>query len=304
MGDLFSLFSNNILPIFLAAGAGFFVAKYLGVSARAVSRIAFYIFSPCLIFVLLTSGQLNGNDIKHMAFFAAASILIMGLITALIARLLGFQRSTMVALLITVMFANAGNYGLSLTQFAFGDSAVAHASIFFVTSAFLVYTLGVVLASWGHSDLKTALVGVFKVPVIYAVLLALVYNWLEWQLPLPIDRTVSLLSEAAIPVMIVLLGIQLYNASISRDIFKVGLSNFLRLVASPILAIGLASIFHLQGVAYQAGVIESAVPTAVLTTVLATEYDLDPAFVTTTVVTSTLLSPLTLTPLLAFLGAQ
>jgi len=303
LSDLFHLFSNNILPIFLAAAAGFLVAKYLGVSARAVSRIAFYIFSPCLVFVLLTSGQLDGDDITQMAAFAAVSILIMGAITALIARLLRFERSIMMALIITVMFANAGNFGLSLTLFAFGEGAVAYASIYFVTSAFLVYTLGVVLASWGHSDIKTALIGVFKVPVIYAVVFAVLYNWLDWQLPLPVERTVTLLSEAAIPVMIVLLGIQLYNAKISKEYFKVGLSNFLRLVASPILAIGLASLFHLEGAAYQAGVIESAVPTAVLTTVLATEYDLAPAFVTTTVVISTLLSPLTLTPLLAYLGA-
>ena len=303
MSDLFYLFSNNILPIFLAAAAGFLVAKYLGVSARAVSRVAFYIFSPCLIFILLTSGNLNGDDITQMAAFAAVSIVLMGLITVLIARLLRFERSIMVALLITVMFANAGNFGLSLNLFAFGEQAVAHASIYFVTSAFLVYTLGVVLASWGHSDFKTALLGVLKVPVIYAVIFALIYNWLDWQLPLPVERSVTLLSEAAIPVMIVLLGIQLYNSKISTDIFKVGLSNILRLVVSPILAIGLASLFHLQGAAYQAGVIESAVPTAVLTTVLATEYDLDPAFVTTAVVTSTLLSPLTLTPLLSFLGA-
>jgi len=303
LSDLFFLFSNNILPIFLAAASGFLVAKYLGVSARAVSRIAFYIFSPCLIFVLLTSGPLDGDDITQMAAFAAVSILIMGLITALIARLLRFERSIMVALIITVMFANTGNFGLSLNLFAFGESTVAYASIYFVTSAFLVYTVGVVLASWGHSDIKTALIGVFKVPVIYAVVFALIYNWLNWQLPLPVERTVSLLSEAAIPVMIVLLGIQLYNAKISREYFKVGLSNFLRLVASPILAIGLASLFHLKGAAYQAGIIESAVPTAVLTTVLATEYDLNPAFVTTTVVISTLLSPLTLTPLLSFLGA-
>lgn len=303
MSDLFYLFSNNILPIFIAAGAGFLVARYLGVSARAVSRIAFYIFSPCLVFVLLTNGQLDGDDITQMAIFAAVSILLMGLITALIARLLRLERSLTVAMLITVMFANAGNYGLSLTLFAYGENAVAHASIYFVTSAFLVYTLGVVLASWGHSDLKTALMGVFKVPVIYAVIFALIYNWLDWQLPLPIDRTVNLLSEAAIPVMIVLLGIQLYNAKISRDLFNVGLSNVLRLVVSPALALALAGLFSLEGSAYKAGVIESAVPTAVLTTVLATEYDLDAAFVTTTVVTSTLLSPLTLTPLLAFLGA-
>ncbi len=303
MRDLFVLFINNLLPIFLAAGAGFLVARYLGVSTRAVSRIVFYIFSPCLIFTLLTSGQLHGDDIMQMVAYASASILSLGVITALIAYALRFERRIMVALLLTVMFGNAGNFGLSLNLFAFGESALAYASIYFVTSATLIYTLGVVLASWGKSNPRTALIGVLKVPVIYAVIFALIFNWLNWELPLPIDRTVSLLSDAAIPVMIVLLGIQLYNSKLSKDTLAVGLSNFLRLVASPILAIGLATLFNLQGSAYQAGVLEAAVPTAVLTAVLATEYNIEPAFVTTAVVTSTLLSPLTVTPLLAFLGA-
>ena len=303
MSDLFVLFVNNLLPILLAAGAGFFVARYLGVTPRSVSRIVFYIFSPCLIFTLLTSGRLNGNDITQMVFFTVASVLVMGVITAIIAFALRLKRSVIVALLLTVMFGNAGNFGLSLNLFAFGEDAVAYAAIFFATSAILVYTLGVVLASWGKTNLRSAFVGVFKFPVVYAVIFALIFNIFDWQLPLPLDRTISILSDAAIPVMIVLLGIQLYNSKLSNDIFPVGLSNLLRLVISPLLAIGLAALFRLEGTAYQAGVLESAVPTAVLTTVLATEFDIEPALVTTAVVTSTLLSPLTITPLLAFLGA-
>ncbi len=303
MNDLFVLFINNLLPIFLAASAGFLVARYLGVTPRSVSRIVFYIFSPCLVFTLLTSGQLNGDDITLMVAFTIASILIMGLLTGIIAYVLRFKRSVMVALLLTVMFGNAGNFGLSLNLFAFGEDALAYASIYFATSAFLVYTLGVTIASWGKTNLRTALKGVFKVPVIYAVFSALIFNYFDWHLPLPIDRTVSLLSNAAIPVMIVLLGIQLYNSKLSKETFPVGLSNLFRLVVSPILAIGLALVFRLEGSAYQAGVLESAVPTAVLVTVLATEFDIEPALITTAVVTSTLLSPLTVTPLLAFLGA-
>jgi len=56
-------------------------------------------------------------------------------------------------------------------------------------------------------------------------------------------------------------------------------------------------------VALQAGVVEAATPTAVLSTVLATEFNTEPTFVTTVVFTTTVLSPLTLTPLLAYLGA-
>jgi hypothetical protein len=62
-------------------------------------------------------------------------------------------------------------------------------------------------------------------------------------------------------------------------------------------------IFGLTGTAYQAGVAQSSMPTAVVMTILATEYDVEPSFVSSAVFTSTLLSPLTVTPLLAYLGA-
>ena len=303
MIDLLILFSNNLLPIFLASGAGLLAAKYLGVNPRSVSKIAFYIFSPCLVFNLLSSDHLNGDDIAQMAVFAVLIVLIMGAITALIGYVLRFERSIIIALMLTVMFGNVGNFGLPLNLFAFGEEALVYASVYFITSAILVYTVGVVLASWGKSNFKSSMLDILKVPVVYAVILALVFRVFDWSLPLPIDRTVSVLSDAAIPVLMGLFGIQLYHAKWSKSTFSLGLSNFLRLVAFPALAIGLGLLFQLEGPAYQAAVIESAVPTAVLVTVLATEYNIQPAFITTAVFTSTLLSPLTITPLLAILGA-
>lgn len=303
MNGLLILFSNNILPIFLAAGAGLIVARFLGVNPKPISQVAFYIFSPCLIFDLLTSNQLHGGDITQMVGFTIVLLLILGVITALTGLLVGLERGILVALILTVMFGNAGNFGLSLNLFAFGESALAYASLFFVTTAILLYTVGVVLASWGKSSFRSALLGMFKVPAIYAVMLALVFIKFDLNLPLPVDRTVSILSDAAIPVMMILMGIQLYNSKWSKRTSILGLSNFLRLVVSPALAIGIGLLFHLEGAAYQAGVTEAAVPTAVLMTVLATEYNIEPAFMTTAVFTSTLLSPLTITPLLAFLGA-
>jgi predicted permease len=81
------------------------------------------------------------------------------------------------------------------------------------------------------------------------------------------------------------------------------LTNGLRLIASPLIAIALSALFGFYGSARQAAILEAAMPTAVTTTVLATEYDLEPGFVTSVVLTTTLLSPFTLTPLLSFLGA-
>lgn len=303
MNNLLILFSNNILPIFLAAGCGYLISRFLKVPPKPISQVTFYIFSPCLIFSLLTKSQLGGDDIARMVAFTVILMTGLGLIAWLVGRTLRFDRLLLVAVVLTTMFANSGNYGLSLTLFAFGEDALAHASLFFVTQAILVQTVGVVIVSLGSLSLKQAIISVFKVPGLYAVTLALVVNYMNWQLPLFADRTISLLGDAAIPVLMVLMGIQLGYSSINGNPRALVTSNVLRLIISPALAIGLSVVFGLTGVARQAGIIEAAMPTAVLTTVLATQYNVKPSFVSTVVFTTTLLSPFTVTPLLAYLGA-
>jgi predicted permease len=73
------------------------------------------------------------------------------------------------------------------------------------------------------------------------------------------------------------------------------------LVAAPLVALGLTSLLHVSGAARQAVVVLSSMPVAVATTILALEFDTSPDFVTGAVFLSTLLSPLTLAPLIAYL---
>ncbi|UCH60484.1 MAG: AEC family transporter [Anaerolineales bacterium] len=303
MNALLPIFANNILPIFLAAAGGFLLSKFLNVSPRPISQVAFYLFSPCLIFNLITGSQLGNDAILRMVGFAVAVILTLGGLAWLIGKTLQLERHLLIAVIITTMFSNAGNYGLSLNLFAFGEGALAHASLYFVTMSVLVYTVGVFVSSLGSSGIKKSLLGLFRVPAVYALFLALLFNALEWDLPLPLDRSVTLLGNAAIPTLMVLLGLQLGHAQWQGQVKALGLANLLRLVVSPGIALLFSFIFKLTGSALQAGVVESAMPTAVVVTVLATEFDIEPSFVTTVVFTSTLFSPITVTPLLAYLGA-
>ena len=146
--------------------------------------------------------------------------------------------------------------------------------------------------------------GLLKIPVVYVVPLALIFMALDWELPLPLSRSVELLGDAAIPGMLLVLGLQLQKIQLARnDVRALLLATGMRLLGGLGVGLLLAPLFGLGGMAYNAGVLESSMPTAVLATILATEYDAEPAFVTTAVFTTTLLSPLTLTPLLLVLGA-
>ncbi len=303
MNNLLPLFSYNILPIFLVASAGFLLSRSIEIDPRSVSRVIFYLFSPCLVFQLLTESQLDGGEAISIAAFAVAITVLSGIITWLVARALKFDRHLMAAMLLTTMFTNAGNFGLSLVAFAFGKDALAYASIFFITSATMIYTIGVMVASMGKTDFKRALLSLLRLPTLYALMLALLFNNTGWALPVPLGRSVELLGRAAIPGMLVLLGMQLQQSTMTQYKLALGLATVIRLVISPLIGLGLSPLLGLQGAAHQASMIEGSMPTAVMTTVLATEFDVHPAFVTTTVTITTLLSPLTLTPILAILGS-
>lgn len=80
------------------------------------------------------------------------------------------------------------------------------------------------------------------------------------------------------------------------------LSVVLKLLIAPLLALSLTALLGMSGPVRQGCVTEASMPTMVSSTVLATEYQLDSKLVTAIVFISTLLSPLTLTPLLVFLG--
>src|SRR5688572_32277102 len=161
---LVSTFANNILPIILLSGAGFALGKLLQIDPRSLGRVVFYVFSPVLIFDLLIQNQLKMSEAAVVIAYAFSFILMMGVLTLIIGYFLKLERPALISILITTMFANTGNYGLPLVSFAFGEQALAYAGIYFVTTTFLFYTLGVLLASLGHMNIKDATLGLFRIP--------------------------------------------------------------------------------------------------------------------------------------------
>jgi len=300
---LLSTFVNNILPIILLGSAGFVLGKVMHVDARALGRVVFYIFSPVLIFDLMIKNPLKLSEAASLIIFSITVILIVGVITYLLGKLLKVERPALIAIVITSMFANTGNYGLPLVTFAFGAGALPYAGIYFVMTTLLFYSLGVVIASLGHMDFKSALLGLFKVPTLYAVILALIVHATHFELPLSLQRAVDLASGGTIPAMLVLLGLQMTQVEFSKNMRALQLSVVMRLLVAPVLALLITALFGIQGAARQGAMTQASMPSMVSTTVLATEYHLDSKLVAEVIFVSTLLSPLTLTPLLVFLGS-
>lgn len=301
MAVLISIFASDILPIFLVAGAGFLLARRLGTSVKTLAQVVFYALIPCFVFKLLVTSKMTGPQVGRMALLAVLVVGAMGLAARLAAVPLRLSRAEISAFLLVVMFSNGGNYGLPVVLFAFGGDALSHGTVFFVTSSMLTYTVGVFLAAAGRRNARRAVLGIMKVPAIYGLATALLVLSSGISVPAALMRPIGLLSDAALPAMILVLGMQFERATLPKRPCVVAAAVALSLVVAPFVALGLTSILGLSGVARQAGVILASMPTAVVTTILAVEFDVEPAFVTNTVFITTLLSPLTLTPLIAYL---
>ena len=299
--ELLAIFVQNILPIFIVAGIGFLVVRYLGADVRTLSRVTLYVLTPCLIFNVLVTSDVSADEFGRLTLFALGTILGIGLIAWLVTRALRLDRVMTSAFIVVVMFSNGGNYGLPLTLFVFGQEALARAAIYFVVSVVLTYTIGIFLASSGRRSVGEALLSVLRIPNIYAAAAAIVVILTGVATPSFLMRPIKLLGDAAIPVMILVLGMQLERSVKPAVLRLAGLAVGLRLVVSALLALLLAQVLGLGGAARQAGVLQSAMPVAVITTILAVEFEVEPAFVTSVVFLSTILSPLTLTPLIALL---
>jgi predicted permease len=297
------LFAENLLPVFLAAGAGYVVAWRWKVDPRPMARVAFNVFAPCLVLQAIVDSDLPGADLLRMAGLALTVLLSTAAAAALIAHWLGWRRTLIAAIVLVVLLPNAGNFGLSVALFAFGDAGLAQASVFFVMSAVMTFTLGVFVASMGRASLLEAVKGLLSVPAIWGVAVAILVTTTEWSLPLPLARTVGLFSQASIPTFLVILGMQLHGNGWRAPFRPLALAVGTRLLLSPLIALLFVSALGLEGAARQAGVLQTAMPSAIITIVLATEYDVEPTFVTSAVFVTTLLTPLSVTPLLAYLGA-
>ncbi len=295
-------FTSNILPIILAAAVGVILGRTTNIQPGSLSKVALYVFFPCLIFQLISTGTIPDSEILAMLGFAVALAVISALLMGGIGKALGWSKSLIAAAMLASLATNSANYGMSLVQFAFGDTALPYGSLFMVGSNLILFTLGVGIASWGSGKRGNPLTVPLKYPFLYAFVLALIFSHLKLTLPLPVERVVDLFGAAGIPTMLVLLGLQLNQCEWRRPNLALALANLNRLVASPLIAFPLAALFALQGPARQAGILQAGMPTAVAATLLATEFDLEPSFVTVTVAVSTLLSFITLTPLIVYLS--
>ncbi|MBN1488044.1 MAG: AEC family transporter [Anaerolineae bacterium] len=297
---------NVILPVFLAAGVAGLVQPYLKLDIQVLSKAAFYLFGPAMTFYALATANITGDELGRLAISQALFTLLLWGLGALAARTLKLQGTTRGAFLVALVMMNAGNYGYPVNLFAFGEEGLSRAVLYVTINSLFSSNLGIYLVARSHIAPKDAVKAVFSVPTIYAAALGILFNLTGWTVPEPILKTTQILGEGIVPALMVVLGVQLANV-IKSPKDNVNIPALLtlaagRLLISPLIAWSITGFTGLTGLTRDVVIVESAMPSAVMSMVLTTEYDSDPGFAALAVFTTTLISLLTVTLLLNLLG--
>lgn len=299
---MLSLFVNVVLPVFIVAGLGYVIEKRLRLPIAPFNQLVLYVLMPALVFTSLLAIDFRTEEPAKIALFTVLLAVAMLALAAAIARLASLDRVTSSALMLTAALPNLGNYGLSVVLLAYGQEGLATAIVLLAVQSLYGIPLGIFLASSGSASWSRSLVEVFRQPMIYAVAAALVFNLARIPVPGFVSSALALPSQAAIPLMLLVLGMHFAGTTGIEQRGLVSLAVVTRLVIGTLVGWGLVLALGIEGVARDVMMVGAAMPTAVFTILTATQYNARPRFVGDVVVVSTLVSIVTVTVVLALLS--
>ena len=299
------LIITSIIPIVLTVGLGFVLESRRRMEVRALSTVTIYVLLPCLIFHSLSTTELTLAEAFPIVAVLVINLVALWVLGKAISRTRHLDRDDESFFLLTTMFLNAGNMGMPISLYAFGQRGLDLAVIGVLVMNFSMNTLAVYYSSRHQGGRRAAVRTVFSLPTIYAAALALLLRGVfRVSLPEFLLNPVGLLGYATIPLAQLLLGIQLAKARtrVSTHLAGVIFPNFVRLLLSPMIAFAAVTILGVSGLTAKIAILIAAMPTAVNVAIYTTEFNLQPRRTATAVFTSTIASFVTLSCLLFLLS--
>jgi predicted permease len=290
-----------LVPVYAVVAVGYLLARTVRVEPPALATIAYWVLGPVFIFDVLATAELDPSVVGKVVGSTVMTMAVVGALAAIAMKVIGSSFSELAATVLTSIHGNVGNFGLAICAFAFGTEVLPIAGIVMVTTNTLGIITGVGLATSRHRSIfKAALTGLVS-PMAVAVLPALAVNLTDTNLPIWVERPVSLLAAALIPVMLLTLGVQIAGMGKRLPSPRIILPIGIKLVAAPVIAVGAVAVLALTGVAANVVVLQAGMPAAVFTSLIALEHDLEPDYVTSVVLVGTLTSVITLPVVIALL---
>ncbi|ALX50300.1 AEC family transporter [Lentibacillus amyloliquefaciens] len=293
-----AIFFQVVLPIMAVFGAGFVLQRIRVLDVKSLAAASIYIFLPALVFTNLYEASFN-QGYTVIVIYAFLLLFLMIVLIKICARVFKWTESVESGSILTTAFMNGGNYGVPVILFSIGEEAMPYAIFLMVLQTMIMNVFGVYYASRSTSGFLRALKTIFKMPATYAAVLGIGFQAMSVSIPESVYSTLTMLGNAAIPLMMVILGMQLASITSLKFDWQVILSaSITRMVISPLFALLFIWLVPVEPVIGAVIVIVAAMPSAATTTMYAIEFDSEPDLVSSITLVTTLVSIITVTVLL------
>ncbi len=293
--EFIAIMRDIILPVFVIMMIGFILQRKLTLDVQTLARLIIYYVVPAFIFVRLYEAEIQWSIFANIILFILLLVAILYVLTMIVAKLLKLDAGKRVTFTNSVVFFNSGNYAVPVNDLVFrGDPfAMSIQVIFLMFQNIFVFSYGIFSMQSMDTGKLRAILGYFKMPVMYAMILGLGLNALDLPVPGFIWVPANYIADAMIAIALMTLGAQVAMLKLSAGLRTVYYSVGLRLLISPLIALGLIFLFGVSGITAQALLIASSMPTAVNSSVIAQEYDNHPEMAAQIVLFSTVASAFT-----------
>lgn len=289
---LYEIFSI-ISPVFICALIGYVWIKLRQPFDTAfASKIIIYISTPCLIFATFMEVNIDKTAFLDLMLAAFTCAMTFGLIAWPVLKAFKIDLH---AFLPSQMFPNCGNMGLPLCFLAFGDEGLALGLTYFTVNVFFHFSMGMSISA-GKISIKNLL----QNPIFITIVITMLMVFNDIKAPAWIYNSADILGGISIPMMLIALGVSLAQFKISSLKLSLSLSIF-RLVLGFSVGLLIAELFGLEGASRGVLILQSTMPIAVFSYLIASQNKRRPEEVAGTVVLSTLISFLTLPFLLLYI---
>lgn len=288
-GQMFAI----VGPVLIAVAVGYVMAR-LGHKdePQFVGRLITNVGAPCLVFSTLANLEISPATVGILSAAAAAGIVACAAISYPLLRLTGLSVR---GYLPSLVHPNTGNMGLPLSLFAFGEEGLALGVAYYVVNSISQYVVTPCIAS-GDMSIRRLI----RSPIIYAVGASLAFLLTDSTAPQWLNNATGLLAGMTIPLLLVTLGYSLARLRVEN--LKISLSlSALRLAMGFAVGVAVSEVLGLEGAARGIAILQSSMPVAILNYLFASQYSAEPEGVASVVVVSTLMSFVTLPPLLWYI---
>jgi len=279
-----------ILPVFSIVLLGYFYARRMKPEMAVVNHVSMNVLAPALVFSALASKDFDMGANRMLLIGSIVVVLGSGALAWPFARLLKTSARTFVP---PMMFNNCGNMGLPLAALAYGSAGFSPMVALFTISNLLQFTVGVWMI-----DHHAKFGNLARNPIVISTVLGFAFAVIHPPLPEWLAVAIKLVGDALIPMMLLSLGVRLYE--VSFDDWRIGvIGGLVRPISGVLIAVLIGSLLDLTPVQHGLLILFGSLPPAVLNFMVAEQFRQEPGKVASIVlighVLSILFVPLALT---------